>query len=220
MGYEDFTTYTEVDIAADRIQKTANHVDHYSKRNETTYLYKDYGADHFGDFTHKIKAKAQAADTASLGHAWLLANHLGDRKALEDANRTLVTLYFYKSSTDLGVYLRERYGSTSYHDGNTGGFGLTDWVYAKIVKSGTSLTAYLYSDSSYSTLVDTLVLTLHANHTFKYLYGCDTYNSGSVEGMTVDIENFDIGEVTYVPYPHISSRDGGIGAHRQGGIGR
>jgi hypothetical protein len=220
MSYEDFTTFTEVDVAGDRIQKTANHIDHLAYRNETTYLYKDYGASHFGDFEHRIKVKAATTGTYGLGIVWMLGNDLGNVKALHDANKTFVYLSFYYLSY-LYINLYETNLGTDYYDSNTGGFGLGDWVYAKIVKSGTSLTAYLYSDSSYSTLVDTLVLTLHADHSFRYLYGCDTYNGGSNLYITTDIENFDIGEVVgFIPYPNHSGLHGGVGERTQGGLTR
>jgi hypothetical protein len=192
--YEDFTTFTEVDIAADRIQKTANHIDHRAERDETTYLYKDYGAAHFGDFEHKIKAKMVSGDAGGQSAAWMLANDLGNYKALSDGSKTYIYLRLQHNATDDQVSLIEVNSGTSYKDHNVDGFGLGDWIYAKLVKSGTSLTCYLYSDSGYSTLVDTLSLTLHADHSFRYLYGCNTYNDASNFHIITDVENFDIGE--------------------------
>jgi hypothetical protein len=213
MGYEDFTTFTEVDIAADRIQKTANHIDHFSKRNEETYLYKDYGVAHFGDFTHKIKVQAIDANASAIGYCYHLSN------VIDDIYNTALSigLFFYGATSH--IYLREQYGGSPYQDDYNATGGV--WYYIKIVKSGTSLDAYIYSDSNYSTLLDTLTLTLHANHTLRYLYPCSSYNDGATYIKNIDVENFDIGEVaSYVPHPHLSSRDGGIGAHLQGGIGR
>jgi hypothetical protein len=212
MGYEDFTTFTEVDIAADRIQKTANHVDHYSARNEETYLYKDYGVAHFGDFTHKIKVQDTDANSSSIGYFYHLSN------VIDDIYNTALSIGLFFYGVTNYIYLREQYGGTPYQDGYNAAYGT--WYYIKIVKSGTSLNAYIYSDSSYSALLDTLTLTLHANHTFRYLYPCSSYNDGTAYVKNIDVENFDIGEVAYVPHPHLSSRDGGIGAHLQGGIGR
>lgn len=191
--YEDFTTFTEVDVAADRIQKTANHVDHVAERDETTYLYKDYGASHFDDFIHKVKVKAASGDTSGFGAVWVLANDLDDLKALETGNKTCISLSFLKSATDLKTRLGKTYGGASTHDENSGGFSFGDWVYAKIVKSGTSLNAYLYSDSDYSVLVDTLTLTLDGDWSFRYLYGCNSYNDSTNVTLVTDIDNFDIG---------------------------
>ena len=190
--YEDFTTFTEVDVAGDRIQKTANHIDHRAERDETTYLYKDYGAAHFDDFEHKIKVKAVSSDNGGFSFVWMLANDLGNYKALNDASKTAIGLSFYYT-TSLQVKLEETYSSVMYGDPNIAGFDLGDWIYAKLVKSGTSLTCFLYSDSGYSTLVDTLSLSLHADHSFRYLYGCNTYNDSSNYYLNSDIEDFNIG---------------------------
>jgi hypothetical protein len=184
--YEDFTTFTEVDIAADRIQKTANHVDHYARRDETTYLYKDYGAAHFGDFTHKIKVKSSGG-AQCMGGLWVLANNLGNLYALKSNSYNHIFLFTYGTT----LYLREVDSGSDYSDSMS--FTASTWYYVKIVKSGTSLNAYVYSDDTYTTLVDTLTLTLQTNHTFRYLYACNTYNNGNVFNCINDIENYDLG---------------------------
>ena len=185
---EDFTSFTEVDIAADRIQKTAQHIDHYAKDNETTYLYKDYGAAHFDDFTHYIKIKKVSGDYAS-GIVWMLANDLGDVETLRGAAKTFIVLELTGANH---LYLREIDDYSTYSDDYTITQGT--WNYVKIVKSGTSLNAYIYSDAGYSTLLDTLTLTLHGDWTFKYLYGCNTQNTGADNYVQTDIENFNLGE--------------------------
>ena len=186
--YEDFTSFTEVDIAADRIQKTAHHIDHYAKNNETTYLYKDYGAAHFGDFTHRIKVKNVAGGTGK-GVVWMLCDELGDVHSLQDTEQTFINIWLYGSDR---MYLEEGYSGLTHQ--NWYGISADTWYYVKIVKSGTSLNAYIYSDAGYSTLLDTLTLTLHGNWNFRYLYGCNTHNSGFDHYEQTDIENFDLGE--------------------------
>lgn len=189
MAYEDFTTFTEVDIGADRIQKTANHIDHLAFRNETTYLYKDYGINHFGDFTHKIKVRGIAVDNSAEGVVWTLADALGDIVTLNAGSDNFIALSLYDNDTDLKFWLYESHSGTLYSD-TYAGANFNTWYYVKIVKSGTSLNAYIYSDSDYSVLVDTLSLTLHADHSFRYLYGCNTWNNGNAWSITNDIENF------------------------------
>lgn len=193
MSYEDFTTFTEVDVAGDRIQKTANHIDHVAQRNETTYLYKDYGAAHFSDFTHEIKTKLAADQASGVGVFWALSNNLGDVNTLTNDGYTLCYLdWYYAPPGYRFIQLNEGHASTRYFDQNRNGFSLDQWAYIKIVKSGTSLIVYLYSNSDYSTLVDTLSLTLHADHSFKYLFGCNTFNTGTAPSLTQDVENFDL----------------------------
>jgi hypothetical protein len=191
-AYEDFTTFTEVDVGADRIQKTAYHIDHLAYRNETTYLYKDYGVAHFGNFTHKNKVKAVSPTVGCLATVWMLANDLGDAKTLIDNNKTFTELIFYRAAASFYMYLREAYNGTLYYS-NASGYSYNTWYYPRIVKSGTSVHAYIYTNSDYTGLKNDLSLTLHANHTFCYLYGCNTYNDGSSANTHADIENFDLG---------------------------
>ena len=192
-AYEDFTTFAEVDVGSDRIQKTANHVDHAAYRNEDTYLYKGYGVGHFGDFTHKIKARSGFTQDFSVGYVWGLANNIDDFYGLGVTGKTAIGVRFYRSGANRYIQLQEVYTSNWYTDGYLGASTNT-YYYIKIVKSGTSLIATIYSDPNYSTLIDTLVLTLHGNWTFRYLYGCSAYNNGMGAYQINDIENFDIGE--------------------------
>ena len=187
-AYEDFTTFTEVDIGADRIQKTANHIDHLAYANENTYLYKDYGIGHFGDFTHKFQFKVDAS-TKHHSNVYLLANEINISISLILGNKTHIKVFSYENK----IYLRERYGGTSYTDYYTG-VSIDTWYYIRVVKSGTSLNVYIYSDSGFSNLIDTLSLTLQANHTFRYLYPANTHNSSADYSANLDIDKYDIGE--------------------------
>ena len=194
-AYEDFTTFTEVDVGADRIQKTANHIDHNAFRNEDTYLYKDYGVAHFGDFTHKIKAKMVAGSAAgSLGVVWALANDLDDIYGLFQGGKTSISGELYHDSGNQYVYMREMYDTHQYTDLSVNLGSVNVWKYIKFVKSGTAFNIYIYSNSDYTGLLDTLTRTLHGNWSFKYLYACNTLNTGDNINVDNDIENFDLGE--------------------------
>ena len=192
-AYEDFTTFTEVDIGADRIQKSATHIDHLSYRDETTYLYKDYGTGHFGDFTHKVKAKRVTSVTDGIAAFWMVSNDLGDIMALRNASKNFIYIIFYHYDGTIKIRVYEAYNGSIYYDTyNTS--SSSSWRYVKIVKSGTSLKVYIYSDENYSTLLDTLTRTLHENGSYIYLYGCNTFNtSTSGKTMDMDVENCDLG---------------------------
>ena len=193
-GYEDFTTFTEVDVGANRIQKTANHVDHYAYRNEDTYLYKYYGVNHFSDFTHKIKVREVSRNISAIGFVWGVSNQLNDVKGLKSGSYHSVFVGFYETA-GLKIVVWETYGGSNYYTSDWWTAPqLNTWYYVKIVKSGTSLNAYIYSDSGYTNLLDTISRTLHASLYTKYLFACNTYNSGDVKWAINDIENFDIGE--------------------------
>lgn len=189
--YEDFTTFTEVDIAADRIQKTANHIDHLSYRNEiAVYLYKDYGVDHFTDFTHKIKTRCDFNCSSCQVPVYMLSNYINDAANQHANSRNFFYAWFYGGSY-LGI--REDYGGSAY-DSSWSSAAANTWYYIKIVKSGTSLTAYIYSDSGYSTLLHTCSLTLHTSEAKRYLYAASNYYLDATSAyVNIDTENFDLG---------------------------
>jgi hypothetical protein len=62
------------------------------------------------------------------------------------------------------------------------------------VKSGTSLTCYIYSDSARTNLVATLSLTLHGDYNFEYIYASQSENTGNTYHGDTDIENLDLQE--------------------------
>ena len=202
MTYEDFTTYTEVD-PNNHLDKTAYHVDHKGYRNEDCYLYKDYGTDHFGDFTHLVDIKVVTQGNTYYGWSGFLmysVDTVDDIKGLFTASKTAFGVTVVGSHDTGGTYMVvfEDYGGILYASSalfiGTGNLGTQ--YYGKIVKSGTNLTFYLYSDSARTNLFDNKSLTLHANHKCKYLFAGNTYNDGTDTGkwVDVDIDNLDLQE--------------------------
>lgn len=203
MPYEDFTSYVEEE-PDDRIQKTANHVDHATDRDELAYLVSDKTVDHFGDFTHYFNARFYVTALRPVGIVWMLSNELGDFKSLATANKTALCINFYKhiDAGDYRVQLKEAYNGTEYSDVWNIGVSIDGvWKYFKVVKSGVTLTVTIYPTSidrmTNTNADDILTLTLHADHKFRYIFACNTYNDGA-SGYTSDddIENLEIEEGT------------------------
>jgi hypothetical protein len=195
MTYEDFTSYTIVDST--NIQApSATHIDAKLYRNKNSYAYKDKDVDHFGDFTHLIDVKLVSTSTAASGcTVYALANSIGNQYAIQTGGGTEIAVYSYASSTVYQLSLIESYGgklygSSSYYTATRG-----TWYYLKIVKSGTSLTLYIYSDSARTNLLATITLTLQADHKLRYCYPCQTRNLGDTsDWQDYDIENLDLQE--------------------------
>lgn len=189
MTYEDFTTYTEVDPNS-HIAKTAQHVDWQDRRNEDAYLYDDKGAGHFTDFTHLIDAKRISSTSSGTATFWLLSNAVDDARGLLYADETAVLLQFYG---DDEICFEEFYNGNEYYQSHAITAGTM--YYIKLEKSGTSLSAKFYSDAARTNLLFTVSLTLHADHSFRYIFVCDTWNSGDSHNGDTDIENLDLQEV-------------------------
>ena len=195
--YEDFTTYTEVDPNS-HIAKTANHIDFQDYRNEDegAYLYKDKGADHFTNFTHLLDFKPVLDYTTHLGSIWVLANDIDDVYGLRTGGKTAITVYIYNHGGSNYLGLQEEYAGSPYSSSE---YAVTTgtWYYLKIVKAGTQLTLYVYSDAARTNLLVTLgPLTLHGNWSFRYIYAADSWNTNNAIYGEEYIDNLDLQEVT------------------------
>lgn len=220
--YEDFTTYTEVE-PDDRIQKTETHVDFLAKRNEDSYLYKDYGVDYFQNFEHfvNVKCVSTTEDTASAG-VWSVSNDLDDVRGQREVDNEYYVIEFYR--TDGGDPMRRIL--LGFWDGSKDpaerwiidtanfSFAYGTWYYFRIKRVGTSLTCKIYdtaasrdAESADEHLLDTLSLTVDEADKFRYVYACCSYNLPNTPEMELDIENLDLQEIVggiWIPVDKLS----------------
>jgi hypothetical protein len=205
---EDFSdpAWVEVDVAQDRIQVVGtNHIDHLAYRNEDTYKYRDKGANHFGNFTHKVDFKSDFAQTGCRAHPWALAKKVNDIKGIydsNDANSMVLCVQVYDDGTGKTInvvdFKANKAGATA--DLYTA-LSANTWYYLMIKKSGTSLKVGIYSTALLRDAgnaedgdVDNLAITLAADYQLQYVYACNTWNSGSNVYQSFDVENLDLEE--------------------------
>jgi len=197
---EDFTTYTEVD-SNDHIAVTANHIDFDAYANEDAYLYDDKGVDYFGDFEHRIDIKPVSySDNDIQVNVMLLSNDIDDAYGLHFYNKTFIAITVYRIDTGFGnrISLEENYNFTLHKDYCAASFGT--WYYLTVNKAGTDLSCKIYSDSARTTLLDTLNLTLHADHHFRYIFPATTWNFAPYDWhLDIDIENLNLGVAEEAP---------------------
>jgi len=210
MALEDFTTYTELDAGGQgnetgHIQFTANHIDFDVYENEDSYLYKDYGAEHFTDFDHLVDISlTDVTGVAVAGGVWALSEDtVDDFYGLQTTDKTALVVFPYTASVaSRRIYLREIYGGLNYDD--YWGFLVSGTkYYLRIVKSGTSLVCGIYSTRAKAEAgngidgdLDNLALTLHADHSFRYIFGAISYNIGDTgETCSNTIDDLDLQEV-------------------------
>ncbi|GAI56146.1 unnamed protein product, partial [marine sediment metagenome] len=94
MALEDYREYTEVD-PNHHISVSKNHIDFNCRNDETAYVYKDKGVNHFGDFTHLLQIKANSFGLYSFGCVWALANDLENCWGFESKALTALSLRFF-----------------------------------------------------------------------------------------------------------------------------
>ena len=187
---EDYTTYAEVD-PNNHIEKTAHHIDFYAIKNEDAYLYKDAGVGHFTDFRHLLAVRTTGhGGDYPWSNVWVLANDLDDLYGLRVGHKTAIfAMFYYHPSYGYYINIGEMYDGTCYLGTRYSGLSENTWYYLEIIKSGTSLTLKIYSDPARTTQVHSTEITLHGDWSFRYIYGCNTYNDGSTKYIVVEIED-------------------------------
>jgi hypothetical protein len=174
-----------------------NHVDFQDYRNEDAYFRRDMGAGHFTNFTHLIDVKCVSGNLNHLAYPWFLSNEIDDGKGLYDAGKTFIGMRLYSPSTNVHkLYLEECTAGADYVSSDPYTITAGTTYYLKFEKSGTALTLKIYSDSARTNLLATLSLTLHGSWNFRYIFVCNTWNSGATYNGDEDLENLDLQEVT------------------------
>lgn len=187
-GATQYTTFTEVDIAADRVTVEpsliyVNEID----TDENVWVYKDYTAAFFdGDFEFRFNFKCTVVLPSSICGLWALTNDLDGLYGLANADKDHLSLYCTSSAGQSmipALVLRETNGATDTID--TSIALVVDTIYyIKIVRdddAGThgSLVCTIYSDAKWSVIVDTLTVTLTEQQDFRYFFNMISYDGTS-----------------------------------------
>jgi hypothetical protein len=206
---EDFTTYTEVDGGADTAYTTtAGSVQFTVPRDETSYIYKDFGTDYFnGDFEHRVKVNINGGGIA---YVWGLANSLNDFKTIIDASEDYLAVMFNSGNQLAGIF--ESDGGSSESDTFT--YADSTDYYLKIKRDesvGTygTLYCYVYSDAAYSVLVDTLSIELGEKEDFRYMYVLSSHNNSNATELSGTISNLQLDTANYFDGNLVVKANGG-----------
>jgi hypothetical protein len=154
-------------------------------RSAVTYVYKDYGANYFGDFQIDFEVEITASQSDGLA-VFALGNTAGTFDDLLTANSGLVAamdnsggnLRLYVQSIPSAAQLSNLSGSTM------------PLRYARFTRSGTTLTFTTYSDSGRTSQVAT-VSTTCSTTLFRYLMALtnrDSTGSAYISGYHQNIE--------------------------------
>jgi len=205
MAIEDFTTYTEVDEAAD-ITVAAAKID-FSTITQTvsSYVYKDMGVGHFsGDFEHRFTFKI-TADVGSYPYVelYMLANAINNAYALEVADASFVKIEVVGGTYDrLYLYIYEN-GVSVDSDNYVGNLKGTEY-FARITRDDdggpTNKGRYTFVlatgnyDDEGGSIVDTLIADSTAQQNdFRYIYGLSSYkNNAGGTSTTGYVQNLDL----------------------------
>ncbi len=184
--YENFSTFTESDTNGYWTQTTTRNTATNLPRSDDSYIWKDYGAGHFVNFTHKLNTMETAMNWATanpVAAIWVLCNTKGsiadvDSSAIEVA-WVYNTLLLYNKITviDTSVAL-----------------SLNTMYYLNIQRSGTTMTVSIFSDSARTTSVDVITGTVSATDTRYLEVGASRDTTGATNLMSCYCEYLDLGE--------------------------
>jgi len=186
---EDFTTYTETDIPANRIQNvTTNSYDIVGvDLDEIVYLSRLYGVDYFtGDFIHDITVEFTAGVQNGRYYPWVLADTADDYDSLPDNTLAIMAQRLMAGQWRLQLY-EKGVASDNYTHPNDNPITF----YLTVYRKGTELGCRIYSDSARTTLVDILIVALSGSNDFDYLLGCSTDVSLGGRSLTCAVSNLD-----------------------------
>jgi hypothetical protein len=204
MAVEDFSTYTEYEEVTNWYTVTSAKVACANvQRDEQSWVYKDFGAGYFGDGTdHDVEAKCTAGDAGGVGCFWALANVVTDLDTAYDNYYEYVCAFLYDTTGDQRVDLRNHEGRDL--DSTADGLlteGTKYYYTCQIDDTADQITVEIYSDSGRTTLLDTLVVPMDDGQTYRYCYATASWDSGSTQAITFDVENLDLNEAAAAAVP-------------------
>ena len=198
MGYEDFTTYTEVDPNS-HISLTSTNINHIAWLNEDAYVYYDYGVAAFGDLYHEIEAM-YVNNFGGSGYRksffWGLTNEVNDGKYFFDNDKDCIFASYTRRTNGTEMFHLQAQDGSTYYDDYYESPDLDVWYYFTIERNGSTATLKIYSDSARTVLVDTLTITCPTTK-FRYIYACNTWNRAYSVYQTVYIRNLNL----FLPVP-------------------
>lgn len=169
---EDLSTYTEVDpgtylsVISSRVTFTS------LDRNIDAYIYKDLSGEFDGNFEVRFSFRTTSLGIGGGIVGLVITNDLNDILGLRTGDKNHIEAVFYDENSpatnDEKFYLQETDGAADYSDISTDLDPQNTTYYCKLIRDedvGTYGTIYLYiySDASYSTLVDTCEVALHTS---------------------------------------------------------
>lgn len=187
---ENFTSYTEVDVPADRVTVTATKCETIDiDRDEEVYVYKDMTADYFGatwDHDWEVTATNPSKD-------YDLAGGYGVSNDVDDLNgwtQGLGHIVGRHADDDLYIQIIDKDDDST--DNAQGLSWSTKYYITTERTSETAVETRVYDDSGRTSLVDTISTAIPSGRRYQYVYGMAGHNSSANYAFSFDIENLDL----------------------------
>jgi len=195
---EDLTTYTEVDIPANRIRNiTASSVQIYdADLDETAYLYYNFGAGNISGprvIRYKITLESYAGNGRAM--CWTFNNELTDFG--NESGPSINTRARHNNVPDEWQMAVIENTSGDVFNGDSYSHGDSDpntVFYIEVTWDGLDLTMDVYDDAAYTSLLGSVPITLdNASYTFQYCHAVRTDDQAlTARAMRFTLEDLDI----------------------------
>jgi len=211
MAIENLTTFTEVDVGANRISVTATRVTVTDlDQDEDVHLYKDKGASYYAaNFEIDFTAAKTSTGDGNIGGCVALSDSIGSYHDIDLAGGNVQMADVYKVTGTSYIRIIELDAGTEYIlDEYAITIGTAYYCTLKRDESvGTYGTLYLhvYSDAARTTLLQTLSGALHAKRDLRYLYAMMGVNSSNTGGA-LDYYVEAVEEVAVTSTPKVSTQ--------------
>jgi len=176
---ENYTTYTEHDVGADRIIFDDYWVEHDSYRNEITYLYKEFTSKTFFEFETEFDVYISYEEQYAVGIPFMLSNFTGDERQHIDNSWGMLAFRFYRSTPpqDRRVMIIIRNSTGGFVDAEIN-YPIGQWLYITARQNSTHYAAWVYTDEAKTTLW-TYFEIRHDPEYYDIMYGCNGYRTAA-----------------------------------------
>lgn len=214
MANENFTSgWTELD-AAGVLSETSSTitVTGLSASSPSVHLSKDQGAGFYsGNFLFRFGPIALTSPSSNNSRISLIKVSMGTDSVDDIENQSIVvrwvntttnpTLYLSYFATD-GLGVETPTAEDSYQGSAV---AASTNFYLEIERNGTTVTCKLYSDSGYSTLVDTLSVTVTV-HSYRYVHVASKMMTGSGATISGTLQNLDLAYTASSSVKHLRNQ--------------
>jgi len=166
------------------------------RRSEYGYVASDKGVGYFnGDFIHLFDMKNTARYTTNSKYScWALANELLNSESAFDASGTAECLLLWTGYYPMMFQLRNWVnGNLESYANFSGSYSYGTPYYVKIIRTGTTVKAEIYSDVERTNLVGDGSLVQNSVYSYQHVYGLlgagysgSSWLSGYIENLSLE----------------------------------
>lgn len=194
MAYEDLTTFTEQDPNNNWSQTSSRNTGS-PRGNETSYVYKDYGASFFGNYEHDIDIRCTQMFTSRSMMIWGVSDNISNYNGLSKGQILRFNYDTVKTGTRV-IWLEDREAGFNANSNPYYAISLNTTYYIRVSRSSSTVTAKIYGSSSDRTNDTNILATLSTScgtDSYRYLYVGTSVTDGNSNQTAGWIENVDVG---------------------------